>query len=120
MRAAQLDLYDYLRDYLRKQAIGPAARHSDPDTSHRAAAVVKQGSAAMNAEILETVRVGRLYSAPLTAFEIAAYIQVTQPRRWDEGSIRTAVSRLGKRGLLVKDGKGKSPRGQACDKWRLP
>lgn len=98
----------------------PRARHSDPGTSHQAAAKVKPGSAAMNAAILETVRVGRLYGGALTAFEIAEYVQITHPRRWDEGSVRTAVSRLGKRGLLVKDGKGKSPRGQPADTWRLP
>lgn len=98
----------------------PVARASDPETSHQAATKAKRGSETMNAAILETVRIGRLYGGALTAFEIAEFVQITHPRRWDEGSVRTAVSRLGKRGLLVKDGKGKSPRGQACDLWRLP
>lgn len=99
----------------------PRARHSDPDTSHQAAAVVKQGSAAMNAAILCVVEwYWSLTGEPATAFQIAHRVEELEPDRWDEGGIRSAVSRLGKRGLLVKDGKGKSPRGQPCDKWRLP
>lgn len=94
----------------------PRARHSDPDTAHEAAAKAKRGSEAMNAAILAEAR----RMIPLTAFTLATAVSVAFPGRWDEGSIRTAVSRLGKRGLLVKDGKGKSPRGRACDRWRLP
>lgn len=94
----------------------PRARHSDPETSHRAAAAVKPGGKEMNEAILRAAHPTHAY----TAFEIAQNIAYFTPNRWDEGSLRSAVSRLGKRGLLVKDGKGKSPRGQPCDKWRLP
>lgn len=97
----------------------PAARSSDPSTAHEAAAKAKPGSQAMDAAILDAANAFRFMEAA-SAFAIASRVQTANPGRWDEGSIRTAVSRLGKRGLLVKDGKGKSPRGQACDLWRLP
>ena len=95
----------------------PLTRASDPITSHQAAASAKPGSAAMNEAILRETSPWRY---PRTAFDLAARVQIAHPGRWDEGSIRTAVSRLGKAGKLRKaDEEGRSPRGQKCTRWVL-
>jgi hypothetical protein len=43
---------------------------------------------------------------------------VREPGRWDEGTIRTAVSRAAKRGLLVVDGTGTTSRGRQAVAFR--
>lgn len=96
----------------------PLARRTDPDTAHLAAHAVAPGISALEAAIVHAM--SAQYWVPMTAFRIAELVYVRHHKRWDEGSVRTAVSRMGKRGKLVKDGKGKSPRGHAADLWRLP
>lgn len=92
----------------------PVARHSDPSTAHAAATRSKSGSAAMNAAILRAT--SDKYAR--TAFQIAERVAFDEPTRWDEGSVRTAVSRLHKAGKLrVLDKLGRSPRRQACYRY---
>lgn len=92
------------------------ARTSDPDTSHAAAHAVTPAVPVIEAAIL----VAASYRVPRSAFSIARWVEKDHPGRWDEGTIRTRVSNMGKRGLLVKCGEGKSPRGRRADLWRLP
>lgn len=94
----------------------PRARHSDPDTAHEAAAKAKHGSEAMNAAILAAVASPH-WSSGYSAFEIAERVMRAHPDRWNEDSVRTAVSRLGKKGKLRKYGTTLSPRGQRCTVW---
>lgn len=96
--------------------VEPRTRRTDPDTSHAAAHAVTPGLNAMEEAILEVAP----RSFGVTAFTIALVVGNKHPHRWDEGSIRTRVSNMGKRGLLVKCGEGKSPRGRRADLWRLP
>ena len=79
---------------------------------------MKPGNEALYAAILREVSPQRF---PRSAFDLATRVQIVHPGRWDESSIRTAVSRLGKQGKLVKTPvRGLSPRGRQCDTWRLP
>lgn len=94
----------------------PRARHRDPDTSHRARASVAPAIPALRQAVLNACT----RFSPSSAFDIARRVEVAAPGRWDEGTIRGEVSRLGRTPALVKDGKGKSPRGQSCDLWRMP
>lgn len=96
----------------------PRARHSDPSSSHEAAASVRPAQEELNIEIIGAVRCRPF---PVTAFDIAQIVQACNPDRWDEGTIRTRVSALGKQGRLVRaDHAGLSPRGQRCARWYLP
>lgn len=90
----------------------PRARASDPETAHEAAAVVKPASSALIAAIRWTLQGG----ARLSAFDIAAAVEREHPGRWDEGTVRTAVSRAG---LRAVDTGGTSPRGQRCCRYSL-
>ena len=95
----------------------PLTRASDPATSHQAAAVAKPGAGPLNEAIL---REASPFRYPRSAFDLAARVQIVHGNRWDEGTIRTAVSRLGKAGKLFKaDDEGRSPRGQKCVRWVL-
>src|SRR5690348_661440 len=91
----------------------PMARRSDPETSSFAARVVAAG----NAELVARIRRYVWTHGPLSAFEIAEAINEAQPGRWDEGTIRSAVSRSG---LSVwPHAEGLSPRGRRCQLYTL-
>lgn len=94
----------------------PLTRAADPPTSRAAAESLTPGLSALEAAILHMASSWH----PQSAFALAQAVEGEQPGRWDEGTIRSRVSKLGKRGLLVTDGTGKSPRGHDCDLWRLP
>lgn len=95
----------------------PRARHRDPNSSHEAAAATKPGRGELQVAIIKMAHDAYAY----TAFQIAENLEHFWPARWDEGTIRAEVSRLGKQGRLVKASeKGLSPRGMKCDMWRLP
>lgn len=97
----------------------PSARTSDPLTSHLAAAAVTPGTNALEDAIL--ILADRPDGRGETAFAIAERVEWQCPGRWDESTIRTRVSALGKQGKLVKCAeKGISPRGRVADRWRLP
>lgn len=93
------------------------ARTDDPESAHLAAQAVTPSVGALERAILEhTARTFKL-----SAFTIAAVIGEVHRGRWSEGTIRTRVSAMGKRGLLIRHPKwGKSPRGQVCDGWSKP
>lgn len=96
----------------------PRARASDPSTAHEAAHAVRPGTEELNIEIIRAVR---SVPFPVTAFDIARMVQAFNWNRWDEGTIRTRVSALGKQGRLVRsDNAGLSPRGQRCARWFVP
>lgn len=96
----------------------PRARHSDPISARDAARSVSPAVPDLNEAILYAART---IGVPCTAFNLALIIGKNHPDRWDEGTIRTRVSALGKQHKLVKaDEAGRSPRGQRCIRWRLP
>lgn len=82
----------------------PATRNTDPPTSHQAAARSKPGSAELVALICAYVEA----HPHVTAFAIA---DALAGDRWDEGTVRTAVSRAP---LRHGPKNGRSPRGLPC------
>jgi len=93
------------------------ARASDPASSHLAAQSIEPILTRMERTILGAA--SRTFG--MTSFELASQVESVYPGRWDEGSIRTRVSALGKAGRLVKATEtGLSPRGHVCDRWLLP
>lgn len=93
----------------------PVARASDPGTSHKAAMRAKPGNSVLVAEIRRVVGEWN-QGDPMDAFHIARVVESQYPRRWSEGTIRTAVSRAG---LRAVDTEGRSPRGQRCIRYSL-
>lgn len=91
----------------------PRHRKTDGHTSKAAAASVAQVSGYLEAQIVKVA-----YNGPFTAQQIASILEVREPGRWDEGTIRTAVSRCAKRGLLVPDGTGLTSRGRQAIAYR--
>lgn len=89
----------------------PRHRSTDPDTSRAAAKSIEPHAGYLEAEI---VKVCHLSHTPLTAQWIANRLEVRNPGRWDEGTIRTAVSRVAKKGLIVPVGYGTTSRGRAA------
>lgn len=69
----------------------PVARHTDPDTSHAAAATVAAGNGALVELIVATVVASRF---PVTAEQIADRILTECGGRWRWSSIVTAVTRV--------------------------
>lgn len=93
----------------------PSARHTDPVTSHLAAAKVRED----NSFLIACVR-GEVERAqePLTAFEIAHLVLRSHPNRWQNDTVRSAVARarLTKAGFKTRD-TGKAKR--AVQAWTL-
>lgn len=93
------------------------SRLTDPSTSDAAAERVRPGRSALIEAIRDVLApTWSPYKQPLTAFEIAERVEQVFPRRWDEGSIRSAISRAG---LRAVDNKGVSPRGSRCLRFSL-
>ena len=92
----------------------PRARHDNPHTSEAAAESVAPASGYLESRIVDACKGARA----LTAEQIAGILGVREPGRWDEGTIRTAVSRAAKRGLLVVDGTGTTSRGRQAVAFR--
>jgi len=91
----------------------PRHRATDGHTSKAAAASVAQVSGYLEAQIVKVA-----HNGPFTAQQIASILEVREPGRWDEGTIRTAVSRAAKRGLLIADGTGLTTRGREAVAYR--
>lgn len=89
---------------------GPAARRSDPVTSHTAADCVKPGSR----ELVYAIRwwVSK-QSEPKSAFDIADAIYGP---RWQHDTVRSCVSRAG---LHAVDSKGRTKGGRPCLRYVL-
>ena len=85
----------------------PRHRSTDPDTSRAAAKSIEPHAGYLEQQIVKVA-----YNGPFIAEQIAQILELREPGRWDEGSIRTAVSRCAKRGLLVADGTGLTRRGR--------
>lgn len=99
---------------------GPQVRRADPTTSRLAQRRVEPG----NVTLMDAIH--RCASAckrsrddywPLSAFLIAAWVETRFPGRWDEGTIRSAVSRA--KFLRHVDDLGVSPSGNPCMRFRL-
>lgn len=91
----------------------PRRRASDGLTSKAAAESVAPVAGYLEQQIVKVA-----YNGPFTAEQIASILGVREPGRWDEGTIRTAVSRAAKRGLLVVDGTGTTSRGRQAVAYR--
>ncbi len=91
--SAQLDLFS-----------NPLARNSDPITAHEAANGIKPG----NAELIMAIRRYAFLYGASTAFQIAESLSASG--RWQEDTVRTAVSRSG----LTKWPGGITPGGRPC------
>lgn len=91
----------------------PRRRHDNPHTSQAAAESVAPVAGYLESQIVKVA-----YNGPFTAEQIAGILGVREPGRWDEGTIRTAVSRAAKRGLLVVDGFGVTSRGRQAVAFR--
>jgi hypothetical protein len=87
----------------------PMARRTDPVTSVAAAQAVTPG----NGYLILKIRYVASYYGPVTAFDI---VNIIGTKRWDEGTIRSAVSRAG----LTVVGEGRSPRGRRCLTYGCP
>lgn len=95
----------------------PLARRTDPATSHLAASATESAVPAIEQAILAAADI----ITARTAFVIAERVEHANPGRWDEGTIRTRVSAMGKARKLSRSGvKGTSPRGRECDRWYAP
>ncbi len=92
----------------------PRARKNDRATSKAAASSVQHVSGLLETLICSTLAGTK---QPLTAEVIARAIEHGNPGRWDEGTIRSAVSRAAKRCLIVEAGEGKTSRGWATT-WK--
>ena len=93
----------------------PRQRHDNPHTSKAAAESVAPASGYLERRIVEACKGARA----LTAEQIAGILGVREPGRWDEGTIRTAVSRASRRGLLTPDGFGVTSRGRQAVAYRV-
>jgi hypothetical protein len=91
----------------------PRHRATDGHTSKAAAKSIAPVSGYLEAQIVKVA-----HNGPFTAQQIASILEVREPGRWDEGTIRTAVSRCAKRGLLTPDGTGLTTRGREAIAWR--
>lgn len=104
----------------------PRVRHSDGDTSRQAAQAVAPGSGSLENDILHVftvqarnhVLVGLAGLTKgdvcgLTDDELCSFLTAYPP------TIKTARSRLSKRGFLVADGVRKNSRGRDMTVWRL-
>lgn len=87
----------------------PAARRTDPATSHAAAETVRPGKT--EAAILAVARI----AGPLTDDELCHRL----PGLYGP-TVKTARSRLSKQGLLVPDGVRMSCRQREMTVWRIP
>lgn len=94
----------------------PASRHSDPDTSRRAAERVSKGSKELEAAIAAVVA---QHTDALVAEQIAQHIAATSDR-WTIPSIVTAVTRARRRGLIIPAGTGTTSRGSSATAYRVP
>lgn len=96
----------------------PRARHSDPPTSHAAAASVRNLTA-KQAAVLEVIRGSFLPISDEKLIELydreARFMRA--PPQSDSG-IRTRRAELVDAGLVVNDGAGKTVSGRACALWR--
>lgn len=91
----------------------PRRRASDGHTSQAAAASVAPVAGYLEQQIVKVA-----YNGPFTAEQIAGILGVREPGRWDEGTIRTAVSRASRRGVIVPDGFGVTARGRQAVAYR--
>lgn len=91
----------------------PRRRASDGHTSQAAAESVAPVAGYLEQQIVKVA-----YNGPFTAEQIAGILGVREPGRWDEGTIRTAVSRASRRGLLIADGFGTTSRGRQAVAFR--
>jgi len=91
----------------------PRHRKTDGHTSKAAAKSIAPVSGYLEAQIVKVA-----HNGPFTAQQIASILEVREPGRWDEGTIRTAVSRASRRGLLVADGFGVTSRGRQAVAYR--
>ena len=89
----------------------PAARASDPDTSHEAARVVQAG----NGPLIAAIRKVLIEGGPQNAWEIAYAVEDVHGDRWAIDSIRTAVARTPGVERFPVD--STSPRGNRCHTW---
>lgn len=89
----------------------PRHRATDPDTSREAAEAVSHSAARQETRIIERFAM----FGPMTDEEL-----VMRSPQWREDTLKSARSRLKKRGLLVADGKKKNSRGRNQTIWRLP
>lgn len=92
----------------------PRARHDNPHTSKAAAESVAPASGYLESRIVDACK----GISALTAEQIAGILGVREPGRWDEGTIRTAVSRASRRGVIVPDGFGVTTRGRQAVAYR--
>jgi len=90
----------------------PAARRTDPDTSRDAAEAVEPEAARQECRIMERFAM----FGPMNDDELVA-----RSPQWHGPTVKTARSRLSKRGFLVDSGERRpSVRGRDQIVWRLP
>lgn len=89
----------------------PRHRSTDPDTSRAAAKSIEPHAGYLERLIVNFVAVA---IEPATAERVAYALGCMHPNRWDEGTIRSAVSRTAKKGLIVPVGYGTTSRGRAA------
>ncbi len=92
----------------------PRARKNDRATSKAAASSVQHVSGYLENQIVATVAM----CGHVTAEHIARTLLQIEPGRWDEGTIRSAVSRVAKRGHIIPAGEGKTSRGSRATTWK--
>jgi len=91
----------------------PAARMTDPPTSHAAARAVKAG----NTDLTNAIRKALIVLGPMDAWHIADAVQDAHGDRWAHDTVRTAIARVpGVRKLKFES---ISPRGHACAVYEM-
>lgn len=88
----------------------PEARATDPPTSHAAAEAVSHEAGRQETRIMERFAM----FGPMTDETLCM-----RSPQWYGPTIRTARSRLSKRGFLVPDGVEKNSRGRDMTIWKL-
>lgn len=105
---SELEGHDAPRLFDDDGVVAPRARHSDPETSHAAAAAVARTASALEAEILAAFAVAG--ARGLTDDELCSRLPV---RYWP--TVKSARSRLSKAGRLEDtDGRRATARGRAA------
>jgi hypothetical protein len=94
--------------------IDPAARHTDPSTSHRAARKIREG----NADLILAIRKVLIEGGPASSWEIAYAVEDAHGERWALDTIRTAIARVP--GVERYHWDSVSPRGNRCVTYDLP
>lgn len=92
-------------------------RQADPDSSWTAAMSLHPSAVALlERTILEVLRA----HGPIVGEQVAKRVQELHPARWDEGTIRTRLRPMERKGLVKATGEqGQTSRGKPAQKWAV-